>query len=55
VEKREKEEWKKLEKTFKKDQQDVEDIWHDQSINPAKKAQMLKDRIQKTIGEINKN
>ena len=54
LEKREREEFKKLEKVFRKDHQEVEDIFTDTSLSSAAKLKAMKDKIMKTINEINK-
>jgi hypothetical protein len=57
IEKRKKEEAKKFDKIFKKEETEVEDLHSDALANPneANKLKNLKDRIVKTINEIIKN
>ena len=51
LDKREKEELKKLEKQFKKEAQDIDDIYNDAGLKGEAKFKQMKDRILKTIKE----
>lgn len=57
IERREKDEYKKLEKTFKKEQFEFEEVYNDTSSkvsNPEDKAKAMAARLWKTIDEIAK-
>lgn len=54
IEKREREEQKRMEKIFRKETTEVEDIFNDPSLKGEKGLKQLKERIAKTIAEISK-